>query len=1442
MNTELETLVPDNLFLRFDLLTLDIGSISLDSLEKELEEKLIAALRSELRMQIRLVEEKKAAAGDQLIQEDISGDEILLEHFLLHGSLPWWRSGAGFSADEIVDRLYRQNPEAIRALVTRLGRYEYIRRRLVFQLHTPGIQQIIEVLEPVEAAFIFGYHQQLVKVQAEEQVVQTETAVFEKEAWFFILTYLLDDRGSEFNRKSFVKSTLQKMAANFNVEYTGLLQLFYEAFRQLARDESVISSLESVIHELAIEAELQDRDDAFNTPLQDAETDDLLQGLELLRYYFQYGSLPATAAGMSRENMVQVWETLAEKSPLALQQSLAPFAGLDIFAGRLYLLAGQEKGNALLAAVFPGTARLLLMLGNVIELLQSKGRLPQMDMQVVKQYIIHQLFSAGNELRADMLLEKTIHALLLQYDYPRQSWLTALHEGIRSEFRQGIIYSQLPQLVQALHERAAPDPAIQVKPIVEAEMADTETERSVYDLLMHIISYGYLPWWGREMMENTRPQVLFLQLLSSSPQQALQLVRFSGVVSARRQRLLIWLPVHAWKDIWQLLPPGEEIITTFDEIMNRLPAALRTQKDLAETILLRSLWEELALYQYHDFSVTGLYTRFIGQLAEQTGRDIPRLALQFLHASNEVTEAAAALMARQTLSEIARQSPYIPEAGDADTFVSYMMQRFAGILPAEWITAGGHKRQGKKDSALQTFFQTATEPVRQMVARETEELLRYYITWNRLPDRIAVSGKDATAMFAARLFKLAYAIDPARLASLIHIQVQDEGQRKYFASLFNSSKGGMEAELYRLLMHPLKISYTTPLQEQQISRPPDRVLSDTMSHISGKEELRGEEALSVLSDALVYFFTTGHLPDAWLVSETAPSGQLLKNAFMLLYEQRKPFLFRLLQDRLHVPAARILFHDLFREHAGGKEKEIALFLQPYKEEYQQQLAKLSSIPSPPADIPVTETVLAEDEQLPGILHDFMQKGALPPGFTEAGMMDAIRRLYRKDPRLLESILTDARYTPQQRFLLYHTFIAMQQYSDRQLLRLFETHWEKDIQSLVRKGDDIESETGLLSIQTLLEITGEDNLPQDNIFAQSPLLIARLWDAGETGMLKQVLQKSDRGWGEDTIRQLFAVSSLLESAVQGRLEKERIALLLRRFHVQYISGSIHLQGFEAYLRALLTFLNEMPGGMQAGFFTRLAELARQQGAAVLPAAGISALEMQARYMAAYTARPGIQAERRVTASSAGDTQQEMERKKRQEQHLLEEAERKRREEEMLRKESEEMQKDKRNKIYIRNAGLVLFHPFLSTYFTRLGLMENGKFIHETAQYRAVVLLQYLAYGRIETEEFELPLNKILCGLPVDEPVPAAIEISEQEAAISEELFGVIFQRWDKMKNTSVAGFRASFIQREGALQRNEDTWELKVEQRAYDLLLSTLPWGISMIRCAWMNQLLTVEWT
>ncbi len=163
-------------------------------------------------------------------------------------------------------------------------------------------------------------------------------------------------------------------------------------------------------------------------------------------------------------------------------------------------------------------------------------------------------------------------------------------------------------------------------------------------------------------------------------------------------------------------------------------------------------------------------------------------------------------------------------------------------------------------------------------------------------------------------------------------------------------------------------------------------------------------------------------------------------------------------------------------------------------------------------------------------------------------------------------------------------------------------------------------------------------------------------------------------------------------------------------------------------------------------------------------------------------------------------------------------------------------------YIRNAGLVLLHPFLSTYFSRLELTEKGKFVKEDAQFRAVHLLQFLVDGTAHHLEHELMLNKILCGLPVEEPIPLEILISEKEKAVSLELLQVVLQQWEKLKNTSIEGLRASFLQRQGALTPMDDAWKLRVEQRGYDILLQTLPWSVGMIKASWMKKILYVEWT
>ena len=69
----------------------------------------------------------------------------------------------------------------------------------------------------------------------------------------------------------------------------------------------------------------------------------------------------------------------------------------------------------------------------------------------------------------------------------------------------------------------------------------------------------------------------------------------------------------------------------------------------------------------------------------------------------------------------------------------------------------------------------------------------------------------------------------------------------------------------------------------------------------------------------------------------------------------------------------------------------------------------------------------------------------------------------------------------------------------------------------------------------------------------------------------------------------------------------------------------------------------------------------------------------------------------------------------------------------------------------NAGIVLLHPFLKNLFTRLGLVKDNVFVDEDARVTCIYLIHYLGTGRTEAGEYELPLAKLLCGLPIELPV-------------------------------------------------------------------------------------------
>ncbi len=162
-------------------------------------------------------------------------------------------------------------------------------------------------------------------------------------------------------------------------------------------------------------------------------------------------------------------------------------------------------------------------------------------------------------------------------------------------------------------------------------------------------------------------------------------------------------------------------------------------------------------------------------------------------------------------------------------------------------------------------------------------------------------------------------------------------------------------------------------------------------------------------------------------------------------------------------------------------------------------------------------------------------------------------------------------------------------------------------------------------------------------------------------------------------------------------------------------------------------------------------------------------------------------------------------------------------------------------YLPNAGVVLLWPLLQVLFDRLGYLEQRQFRDAAGAERAVHLLHFLATGEENPAEPLLTLAKLLCGVEPGHPVVRELPLTAAEKTTGEELLRVVLGRWEALKNTSIAGLRETFLQREGKLAWLPDRATLTVETKTLDILLDRLPWSIALIKLPWMALPLYVTW-
>lgn len=166
------------------------------------------------------------------------------------------------------------------------------------------------------------------------------------------------------------------------------------------------------------------------------------------------------------------------------------------------------------------------------------------------------------------------------------------------------------------------------------------------------------------------------------------------------------------------------------------------------------------------------------------------------------------------------------------------------------------------------------------------------------------------------------------------------------------------------------------------------------------------------------------------------------------------------------------------------------------------------------------------------------------------------------------------------------------------------------------------------------------------------------------------------------------------------------------------------------------------------------------------------------------------------------------------------------------------------IMVGNAGLCLLVPWLVRLFAMLGYLdeERKKFRDTASKVRAVFLLQYLACGEEKVwREGELALGRLLTALSEHVPLPKRLPLTDEEKQTADSMVDGVKANWPQMGGTSVTGFRHSFILRDGTLEQEEERWLLTVKEKAYDILLETVPWSFRQIRLPWLKKYVQVKW-
>jgi len=219
--------------LSIDRLEIDLKDIRFEKLDTELPEKYEGALKKALSQHFGHLTVDKTHEHSP----DIEGGEIpTILYFLLKGYMPWqYDQQHWHSFDNFFQYVLGKHSGALLEALSTVMADNKVKLRLIANLELRTISQLIRKVEPAEAALILAYHHDWLSIHKKKNVFKGYEREISQRLWLFILKYLYDERGSYFNTKSFLISTLRQMSLQYNLAFDLIINLLKDSYRELSQ-------------------------------------------------------------------------------------------------------------------------------------------------------------------------------------------------------------------------------------------------------------------------------------------------------------------------------------------------------------------------------------------------------------------------------------------------------------------------------------------------------------------------------------------------------------------------------------------------------------------------------------------------------------------------------------------------------------------------------------------------------------------------------------------------------------------------------------------------------------------------------------------------------------------------------------------------------------------------------------------------------------------------------------------------------------------------------------------------------------------------------------------------------------------------------------------------------------------------------------------------------